>query len=40
MPVHAVTSHWVVAPLPFAVAAADAYAWLTRSLERARTRAS
>ncbi|MGZ4150692.1 MAG: 4-(cytidine 5'-diphospho)-2-C-methyl-D-erythritol kinase [Actinomycetota bacterium] len=25
--VHAVTSHWVVAPLPFAVSAADAYAW-------------
>jgi 4-diphosphocytidyl-2-C-methyl-D-erythritol kinase len=26
-PVHAVTSHWVVAPLPFSVTAADAYAW-------------
>ncbi|MGE5225954.1 MAG: 4-(cytidine 5'-diphospho)-2-C-methyl-D-erythritol kinase [Planctomycetaceae bacterium] len=26
-PVHAVTSHWVVAPLPFPVSAADAYAW-------------
>ena len=26
-PLHAVTTHWVVKPFPFAVRAADAYAW-------------
>jgi 4-diphosphocytidyl-2-C-methyl-D-erythritol kinase len=26
-PVHAVTSHWVIAPAPFAVRTPDAYAW-------------
>jgi 4-diphosphocytidyl-2-C-methyl-D-erythritol kinase len=27
VPLHAVTTHWVVLPLPFAVRAADAYGW-------------